>query len=183
MESVTDPFINAWTDNAGFEIGDKCAWTGLFKQTTSTGTFAMQPEWDNRTSSCQPASTYVHGNIKLAANTTLCAAGSGSQVQLFSPCDTKFARTWASYPDGSLRAWKNTGKCIKPQNGSHTSGVALILARCNNSTIQQWTWSSSTGEWKNTASGKCMTAPTAASGTALVQDPCVGGATQKFSNV
>jgi Ricin-type beta-trefoil lectin domain len=63
-ESVTDPFVNsgspgsAWYDDQGYEIGDKCAWIGLFTETLgSWGTFAQQPEWDNSTSSCKPQDT------------------------------------------------------------------------------------------------------------------------------
>ncbi len=69
MESVTDPDVNssspgsAWYDDQGYEIGDKCAWTNLFTQTLGPwGTFAQQPEWDNSTSSCQPADTIAVTN-------------------------------------------------------------------------------------------------------------------------
>src|SRR5262249_24094040 len=54
MEPVTDPFLNAWVDASGNEIGDKCNQTGLFAETFPTGTFAQQPEWDNNSGSCQP---------------------------------------------------------------------------------------------------------------------------------
>jgi len=56
LESVTDPDLNAWYDSSGLsgEIGDKCAWQGLFATTLPTGTFAMQPEWSNATGNCQP---------------------------------------------------------------------------------------------------------------------------------
>jgi hypothetical protein len=53
-ETQTDPMLNAWYDSGGAEIGDKCAWTGLFAQSTPWGTFAQQPLWDNSTGSCQP---------------------------------------------------------------------------------------------------------------------------------
>jgi hypothetical protein len=53
-ETQTDPLLNAWYDSAGYENGDKCAWTNLFAQSTPWGTFAQQPLWDNSTSSCQP---------------------------------------------------------------------------------------------------------------------------------
>jgi hypothetical protein len=53
-ETVTDPALNAWYDtNLSGEIGDKCAWTGLFAQSLPTGTFAQQALWDNSSSSCQ----------------------------------------------------------------------------------------------------------------------------------
>jgi serine protease len=51
-ETVTDPALNAWYDSAGYENGDKCAWTSLFAQSTPSGTFAQQPLWDNSSSSC-----------------------------------------------------------------------------------------------------------------------------------
>ena len=62
MESVTDPFTTAWWDAAGYEIGDKCAWTGLWLDPLgSWGSFAMQPEWDNNTSNCATGPTFTHG--------------------------------------------------------------------------------------------------------------------------
>jgi len=187
-ESITDPFVNnqsAWFDNQGYEIGDKCAWTNLFAQTTSTGTFAMQPEWDNRTSACKPVSTYPNGHIALASNTTLCAQGTySSAVTLYSPCDASYNRIFARYPDGSLRRWKNTARCITPKNGSSTDGTPLVMVPCTNAKNQQWTWSSSTGQWVNGATGKCMRAPTAANGAALVENTCgLTDGTEKFTNV
>jgi Phosphate-induced protein 1 conserved region len=58
FETVTDPLANAWFDAAGFEIGDKCAWT--FGSTGLTGgdvtlhgnTFYVQREYSNRISDC-----------------------------------------------------------------------------------------------------------------------------------
>lgn len=52
-ETQTDPELNAWYDNAGYEIGDKCAWVSLFAESDAWGTFAQQPLWDNNSSSCQ----------------------------------------------------------------------------------------------------------------------------------
>ncbi|HEY2441685.1 MAG TPA: hypothetical protein VGI31_00985 [Streptosporangiaceae bacterium] len=53
-ETQTDPELNAWIDSSGEEIGDKCAWTNLFVQSTPWGSFAQQPLWDNSSGSCQP---------------------------------------------------------------------------------------------------------------------------------
>lgn len=58
FETVTDPLANAWFDGAGFEIGDKCAWT--FGSTGLTGadvtlhgnSFYVQREYSNRISDC-----------------------------------------------------------------------------------------------------------------------------------
>jgi serine protease len=51
-ESVNDPQISAWYDNQGYEIGDKCAWTGIYVQALPTGHFVEQPEWSNTYSTC-----------------------------------------------------------------------------------------------------------------------------------
>ena len=58
FETVTDPFLNAWYDASGFEIGDKCAWT--FGNTGLTGSnltlhgdsYIVQLEYSNRISNC-----------------------------------------------------------------------------------------------------------------------------------
>ena len=52
-ESESDPEPNTgWLDSSGEEIGDKCAWTGLADVAFSSGTFAVQPLWDNARSGC-----------------------------------------------------------------------------------------------------------------------------------
>jgi hypothetical protein len=85
MESVTDPFLNAWTDASGNEIGDKCAWTNLFTQTLGPwGTVAQQPEWDNSTGSCQPVDTITVNNpgnqtTKAGTGVSLQVSGSSSE--------------------------------------------------------------------------------------------------------
>jgi hypothetical protein len=58
FETVTDPDLTAWWDGAGYEIGDKCAWT--FGNTGLTGSnvtlhgvsFIVQLEYSNRISNC-----------------------------------------------------------------------------------------------------------------------------------
>jgi hypothetical protein len=58
FETVTDPLANAWFDAAGYEIGDKCAWT--FGSTGLTGgdvtlhgnSYYVQREYSNRISDC-----------------------------------------------------------------------------------------------------------------------------------
>lgn len=44
-EAVTDPELNAWYDNAGYEADDKCAWHNLYQM--SRGGFWVQPEFSN----------------------------------------------------------------------------------------------------------------------------------------
>ncbi len=59
MEAATDPLLNAWLDNSGQEIGDKCAW--MFGTVNPDGSnvtwsgdkYIVQEEWDNHSSSCR----------------------------------------------------------------------------------------------------------------------------------
>lgn len=63
-ESITDPLIGfkgAWYDKWGSEIGDKCIWTKMFVLRMSTGSFAMQSEWDNMVSRCQDRVVHPSG--------------------------------------------------------------------------------------------------------------------------
>ena len=54
FEAVTDPQAgNGWIDYSGYEIGDKCAWDFSAGYTyLGTGTFEVQTEYSNATSSC-----------------------------------------------------------------------------------------------------------------------------------
>jgi Ricin-type beta-trefoil lectin domain len=185
-ESVTDPFVNnqsAWYDASGNEIGDKCAWTNLYSETMSTGSFAMQPEWDNKTESCQASATFTNGKITLNGHATLCVQDSttaGALAKLHSPCSASAQNPghWVKYPDGSLRRFNSTGACLTP-NGSNQ----LVVERCTNATNQHWSYSGTTHRWTN-GDGKCMKAASATSGAALSQATCSAtAATQKFSNV
>lgn len=51
-ESVNDPQLSAWWDAAGFENGDKCAWSGVFTQSIGSSKYVEQPEWSNVGSAC-----------------------------------------------------------------------------------------------------------------------------------
>ena len=44
-EAVTDPQLNAWYDNQGYEADDKCAWHNLYRM--AEGGFVVQPEYSN----------------------------------------------------------------------------------------------------------------------------------------
>jgi hypothetical protein len=44
-EAVTDPQLNAWYDDQGWEADDKCAWHNLYQMTN--GGFTVQPEYSN----------------------------------------------------------------------------------------------------------------------------------------
>jgi len=44
-EAVTDPQLNAWYDDQGYEADDKCAWHNLYRM--AEGGFMVQPEYSN----------------------------------------------------------------------------------------------------------------------------------------
>jgi Ricin-type beta-trefoil lectin domain len=193
-ESVTDPFVNnqtAWADNQGYEIGDKCAWTNLFTQTTSTGTFAMQPEWDNHTSACQPTSTYPRGRVKLYNSQTHCmddshgSLANWAKVDL-STCNGWTRQQWVGYPDGSLRRSLNTGQCVNIVNHKSANGTLIDLYRCNGGWNQIWKFSSSSHEWVNPHTGKCLRDPQGSltNGTQLELWTCISNfGSEKWTNV
>jgi hypothetical protein len=49
-ETITDPFLNAWYDSNGSEIGDKCAWYSGY--TKLNGSYSLQTEWSNVAKAC-----------------------------------------------------------------------------------------------------------------------------------
>jgi hypothetical protein len=59
-EAVTDPDLNAWYDDAGYEADDKCAWHNLYQ--TSNGRFWVQPEYSNGNASPYPGPGCVGPN-------------------------------------------------------------------------------------------------------------------------
>jgi hypothetical protein len=54
---MSDPQLNAWWDNAGYEADDKCAWgrngSFLFQESKPDGrTYAYQMEYSNSSRKC-----------------------------------------------------------------------------------------------------------------------------------
>jgi hypothetical protein len=58
-EAVTDPQLNAWYDNSGYEADDKCAWHNLYRTTAG---FVVQPEYSNGDGSTYPGPGCVVAN-------------------------------------------------------------------------------------------------------------------------
>jgi hypothetical protein len=53
LETMTDPFLNAWHDKHGNEIADKCQNTFQACVTLPTGTWELQAEWSNNIADCK----------------------------------------------------------------------------------------------------------------------------------
>jgi hypothetical protein len=54
MEAITDPHINAWYDQTGAEIADKCEYNYQSVVTLTNGSnWQIQSEWSNAIGGCQ----------------------------------------------------------------------------------------------------------------------------------
>lgn len=51
-ESITDQFLNAWYDQSGQEVGDKCAFQFSSPVTLGKTEWVLQEEWSNADSGC-----------------------------------------------------------------------------------------------------------------------------------
>jgi hypothetical protein len=62
IEMITDPLGDAWYDEGGYEVADKCAWVfgpqlgktgfGSYNQAIGAGKYELQEEWSNLLSTC-----------------------------------------------------------------------------------------------------------------------------------
>lgn len=189
-ESVTDPFLSAWWDSSGEEIGDKCAWQGLYAENLSTGSYAMQPEFDNRTSSCQPQSTFQWGRIYSKAHTSLCVDGAGGTLANgtkvdIAACDGFQRQRWQTMPNTALSRYQDTGYCANIVNHSTVNGALVDLLRCSGDWNQQWVYNTGSLEWVNPHTGKCLRDPnnTTTVGTQLQLWTCTPGwPSEQWSN-
>jgi hypothetical protein len=74
-ETITDTFpAGGWTDNSGYETGDKCAWISGTGQaasqniTLTTGTFAVQSTWANDYSACRVSDQIITNSPPVTVN-------------------------------------------------------------------------------------------------------------------
>lgn len=74
-ESITDPLLSGWYDDAGGEIADKCV--GIFggDEPIGSGTYNLQEEWSNKT---PDPTTGATGNCLQRYSPTLLLTGSGT---------------------------------------------------------------------------------------------------------
>jgi hypothetical protein len=108
-EAITDEDLDAWYDDAGYENGDKCAWTfgtlsgpggGRYSQTINGHHYYLQEEYDNATHGClqMPGGTQVPitGPLKPSA------LGQGAS-------NAKVAITGANFVSGATVSVSGTG--------------------------------------------------------------------------
>jgi hypothetical protein len=61
----------------------------------------------------------------------------GQKIWTFG-CNNSAAQTWRFGTDGTIRPMGNTAVCLA--TAASTTKSALVLAKCNGSTLQKWTW-------------------------------------------
>jgi len=93
-EAITDPYLSAWWDNAGYEIGDKCAWIfgsvsgsngSEYNQTINGHHYFLQEEYSNSGTAC--LQTYGGGSGGGGGG------GSAPKITTFSPTSGKRGST------------------------------------------------------------------------------------------
>jgi hypothetical protein len=129
FESVTDPYLNAWYDSSGNEVGDKCAWqfgSGPSDVTLNGNGFFVQKEWSNASSGCalsyqspctalglvdNPSSSTVTAGTSVAFTAT--GTCQGSPVYKFSIGTEQGSNvTWQTvqaYGTSNTYTWNTTG--------------------------------------------------------------------------
>jgi serine protease len=192
-ETVTDPFpVSGWWDGSdpfGGEIGDKCAWrdpvTGnvdISTVTLSTGTFAMQPLYDNNAlanggDGCvmKPVGAVTgFRNLCLDDNSGLSA--NGNPVDIWQ-CIGGARQRWTQ----QNRELLVRSKCLTDSNGGG-SGTPLVIETCNGQRNQQWSRNSS-GEYVLAGTSLCLTDPSnsTTNGTQVQVQTCKNATDQHWS--
>jgi hypothetical protein len=99
-EAATDPDTAAgtyaWYDVNGQEIGDKCAWQGIFTEATAGGSFVQQPEWSNAISGCAQSS-HVADTITMQGGVSVASVhGHPVTLGVYGHSAHGFALTWSA---------------------------------------------------------------------------------------
>jgi IPT/TIG domain len=137
-EAITDFDLDAWYDAAGFENGDKCAWTfgtlsgstgAQYNQTINGHHYFLQEEWSNSGSLCRQAmpdtSPHITGFIPSSGPEGTKVTISGTNLNGASA--VKFHGTSASFTVNSaiqITATVPTGATTGPISVTTAGGVA-----------------------------------------------------------
>jgi hypothetical protein len=192
-ETVTDPFpVSGWWDPSdpfGGEIGDKCAWRDpvsgnidISTVTLSTGTFAMQPLYDNNALANGGDGCVMKPIGALKGFRNLCLddnnglSANGNPVDIWQ-CIGGSRQRWTQQ-NGELQV---VGKCLT-DNGWGGTGTKLVIEACNGQRNQQWTRNTS-GEYVLAFQGLCLTDPSGATanGTQVKAQTCSNASDQHWS--
>ncbi|MCW2936056.1 MAG: hypothetical protein JWM19_7018 [Actinomycetia bacterium] len=135
------------------------------------------------------------GAVKLYYNNAHCvdnyrsSLASGTKVDIWG-CNGSLGQTWAGFPDHTVRRYGgssaiNTSKCLDIVGPSTANGAKVDLYTCNGQWYQVWNYNSTTREWKNPHSGKCLTNPSSSltNGTELIISTCTDSHSQQWTNL
>ena len=192
-ETVTDPFpVSGWWDPSdpfGGEIGDKCAWRDpvsgnidIHTVTLSTGTFAMQPLYDNNALANGGDGCVMKPIGALKGFRNLCLddnnglSANGNPVDIWQ-CIGGSRQRWTQQ-NGELQV---VGKCL-PDSTWGGTGTKLVIEACNGQRNQLWSRNSS-GEYVLAFQGLCLTDPSGSTtnGTQVKVQTCSNASDQHWS--
>lgn len=142
-----------------------------------------RPDWTGWKCQSGAVNSGVGGNCLDVVNGT---NADQTPVQLY-PCNGTDAQKWrqgwaGDHLDGTLVVFPdNNGKCLDIVGGGTANQTPVQIYSCNSSAPnQQWVLRAD-GSVFNPASGRCLDAPSGATGVQLQIYDCNGGPNQKFS--
>ena len=104
--------------------------------------------------------------------------GEGQHPVLLEPCDHAVDQDWAIQPDGTIRS-AGGSLCLDTYRQQKANKTPVDLYTCNGRPSQQW--KPANGTLINTASGKCLDDPRAATpGARLELYTCHKGSSQQW---
>jgi hypothetical protein len=136
-EAITDPQLNAWYDNAGFEIGDKCAWIfgtlsgtsgAQWNQTINGDHYILQEEYDNKTRSCLQAPSGGGGGGITVTSVSPSAFAQGASNVKVSIVGTGFA-------SGDTASVSGSGVTVTSTAFKNSTHLQATLAVASNATV------------------------------------------------
>lgn len=153
MEAVTDPKLNAWYDNQGNEIGDKCAWNfSNINQDNNTANiqlnsnfYLVQQEWSNAIDGC-----------------TLTSQGTQSNGVLYVGSNDGYLYA-LNINDGSILWRAKTGVLSTP---AIANGVVYIGSK--DRYVYAFSSSDGTQRWRYKTNGAIFSSPTVANGVVYI---------------
>jgi ricin-type beta-trefoil lectin protein len=192
-ETITDPFpVSGWWDSAdgsGGEIGDKCAWrdpvsgnVDIATVALSTGTFAMQPLFNNDALANGGDGCVMKPIGALKGFRSLCLddnnglSANGNPVDIWQ-CIGGARQRWTQQ-NNELQV---AGKCLTDNTWGGT-GTKLVIEACNGQRNQQWSRNTS-GEYVLAFQGLCLTDPSSSTtnGTQVKAQNCTNATDQHWS--
>jgi hypothetical protein len=192
-ETITDPFpVSGWWDPSdpfGGEIGDKCAWRDpvsgnidIGTVTLSTGTFAMQPLFDNNALANGGDGCVMKPVGELTGYKSLCLDDDNGLSVNGNPVDV-----WQCI-GGARQRWTQQNrellvrsKCLTDNTGGG-SGTPLVIETCNGARNQLWSRNIA-GEYVLALNNLCLTDPgnSTTNGTQVQVQTCKNAADQHWS--